>query len=112
MKLKILTLSLLTSMSAFASDISIDKLKCIADAGGSQQIDIPVKLTMGSAPNEKINYNENKVAVGFFPGNKYEGQQVLIMELNGFQSKVYNPKKSLYVLEAPNSVKVQCYIEE
>lgn len=114
MKLKIgvLALSLLTSMSAFAGAISFNKLKCVADTGGSQRIDVAVKRTMGSAPEEKIDYNGNKIAVGFFEGDQYEGQQVLTMELNGYSTKVYDPKKSLYILEAPNMVKIQCYIEQ
>jgi hypothetical protein len=111
MKIGVLAAALFTSYSAFAGAISFDKLKCVADTGGSQRIDVAAKRTMGSAPDQKINYNGNTVAVGFFEGDQFEGQQVLNMELNGFQSKVYDPKKSLYILEAPNMVKIQCYIE-
>ncbi len=50
------------------------------------------------------------ILVSFYPGTLYEEQQVLTMELNSYSTKVYDPKESLYVLEAPNGVKIQCSI--
>ncbi len=114
MKLKygIFALIFSTGISVFAGSISFSKLKCVADTGGTKRIDVAAVKTMGSAPDKKIIYNGNSVAVGFYEGDQYEGQQILTMELNGFQSKIYDPKNALYVLEAPNAVKIQCFIEQ
>lgn len=111
MKSALLAIVFLASGSAFAK-IPSKKVKCIADTNGWQRINLVVKpgFTTQHPKTAKTDYNGNKIIVAFYAGTQYEGQQVLTMELNGYSTKVYDPKESLYILEAPTGVKIQCAI--
>lgn len=113
MKTALLAIVFLASGTAFAK-IPFEKVKCIADTNGSQRINLEVKpgYTTQHPESNKTDYNGNKIIVAFYAGTQYEGQQALTMELNGYSTKVYDPKESLYILEAPTGVKIQCYIEQ
>lgn len=111
-KIAMVAFSMLAGTSAFAQKIPFEKVKCIADTNGSQRIDLEVKPGFTTQQPSKVDYNGNKIVVAFYAGDPYESQQVLTMELNGYSTKVYDPKKSLYILEAPTGVKIQCYIEQ
>jgi hypothetical protein len=86
-------------------------LSCSVSKLGSDRVDVSVKETMGLPPEDKVNYKGHKIAVGFKSGSQFEGQEVLAMELNGYVSQVYDPKKSLYKLSTPDYVELQCYLD-
>ncbi len=91
--------------------LQMEKIKCLVDQNGSDRINLLLQQTMGSAPESKTTYKGHRVAVGFFPGDPSEGQQVLVLELDGMSSKIYDPQHSLFVLESPSGIKVQCFVE-
>lgn len=112
MKTAFLAVVFLACGTAFAS-IPFEKVKCEADTNGGQRINLSVKPGYASQHTEadKTDYNGNSILVAFYAGTANEEQQALTMELNGYSTKVYDPKESLYILEAPNGVKIQCYFE-
>ena len=101
----------LLAFSANAMAVSIVDISCRADERGLDPVSLTVQLTMGASPETKIDYKGNKISVGFAPGDEFEPQQMLVLDLNGFTSRTYDPKPSLYMLETPNGVRIQCFIK-
>lgn len=110
--MSLLILATATSAMAHQNPITIDQIKCSADKYPYGKIDIPVKRTLGAAPDEKIHFGGSTIAVGFGAGSTYEPQQIVSMEVDGNTSYVYDPKNSLYVLETNSRVRLQCYISK
>ncbi len=116
MKKLLTVLTLLTTASAFAhiqepTPISIDQIKCVADKYPHGRVEVPVKMTMGSVPDDKFEHGGSELAIGFYPGNGYENQQVLAMEVDGSITSIHDPGNSLYMLKS-NRVRLQCYIKK
>ncbi|MGZ3772601.1 MAG: hypothetical protein ACXVCY_10540 [Pseudobdellovibrionaceae bacterium] len=106
-KVAIMSLLLFQGFHAFAGRISMNQIKCVADNNGGQRINLEVPATSG-LEQKAVEYNGHKVNVGFYPGDPWEAQQILTMRLDGYQTRVYDPKESLYMLEARDGVKIQC----
>lgn len=103
MKYVLLSILTLTSVQGFAR-IPFEKLNCEVNTFGSQRMKIQHVRTV----TDTISYNGNELYVEF----KDTGAQSLTLWLNGYSSEIYEPKESLYVLQAPNGVNIQCMVEE
>jgi len=102
----------LFSLSAEKPLISLDDIHCVVDYLGQNRRQIPVSQTFGMPAEDKISYKDAKLAVGFAPGNRFEPQQILAVEINGYITKIYNPAfGSSYVMVSPEGINVQCYFE-
>ncbi len=108
MRQNLLSLTATLALSACAEGAKLKNINCSVDNGGRDSIQISVKSFNGSLPKDKMDYQGHEVAVGFAPGSQYESQQVLVMELDEYKTKIYDPKASLYMLEGKDSVKIQC----
>jgi hypothetical protein len=98
------------SSTSFAK-LETDTLKCSFDINGEHKQEIPIKL--GFPTNLEITEIEGfKVGVTFSPGDMFESQQLLAMSMNGIISTVYDPEKSLYVLNDESGMaRFQCWVE-